>query len=337
MKRRLVRAISFFVALLFIAAAIFLWKFWQDFMYRPFDQGGTVKVYPGEGLHAVSWRLTQMHLIKHPLLFEYLGYLKGANQQLKAGEYAVKPGMTPVELLLKIASGQVLMRNFTMIEGWTFDRLKKALKDDGHLKHILDTLTDAHLLEDLGAEKKSPEGLFFPDTYRYTWGDTDLDLLCRSYQEMEAVLKKEWLGRAPGLPYRSPYEALIMASLIEKETAKNEERSKIAGVLLKRLQLKMRLQVDPSVMYGLRLPKGALLTREDLKKETPYNTYLQAGLPPTPIDNPGLASIVAALHPEMSGDLYYVSRNDGTHQFSKTYAEHLKAVKKWQRVIVSRP
>lgn len=329
MRRRSLPVVIFLVGLLI--AALFLGVSWYRYLQRPLGYSGFVYVHDGESLKQISKRLVNSQVIDSSLYFTFLARLEGVSHQLKVGEYQVLPSMTPVQLLALMVAGHVFPRDFTLVEGWTFSEVKAALLNNPHLKHDLVGLSDKALLRQLGSSYSSPEGVFLPETYRYHWGDSDLSILRRAYQAMQSLLVTAWPLRAKDLPYKRPYDALIMASLIEKETALEAERFRIAGVLVKRLQVKMRLQVDPTVSYGLRLAPGTPLTKRHLRTLTPYNTYRVNGLPPTPIDNPGAASVEAALHPAIGKDLYYVSRGDGSHQFSEDYASHLKAVNKWQR------
>jgi UPF0755 protein len=219
----------------------------------------------------------------------------------------------------------------TLIEGWNIRQVRQAIASHAQLKKDGAALADAELLARIGAVESHPEGLFFPDTYLFSKDSSDLEVLRRAYRMMHKHLAREWEARDPGLPYRSPYEALIMASVIEKETGRASERSAIAGTLVNRLRLGMLLQVDPSVIYGLGAAFDGNLRKRDLVPDGPYNTYTRPGLPPTPIAMPGLASLRAALHPAKTEALYYVSRGDGSSQFSRTLEEHNRAVSKFQR------
>ena len=291
----------------------------------------TIKVPSGTDVHYLAKQLKQAGLLKHSRLFVLLARVNGDARRLKVGEYKITTEMSASDLLANIVAGKVIQRSILFVEGWTFRDLKETLDESSHIKHEIKNLTNAEIMAKLGHPDQHPEGLFFPDTYFFTWGDSDLTILKQAYQRMQAVLTTQWQQRASHLPYKNSYQALIVASLIEKETGLDNERAKVAGVILLRLKKWMRLQVDPTVLYGLGRPYSSTITKQDLALATPYNTYQRYGLPPTPIDMPGEASIAAALHPEMGDVLYYVSRGDGSHQFSATYKEHRQAVEKYLR------
>jgi len=255
----------------------------------------------------------------------------GKSTALKAGAYELTQPLTPVELLDKMARGDVAKAAVQFIEGWTIRDIRAALRQQTMLAHPSETMDDAALLAAIGATESHIEGLFFPDTYFFTPSAPDVDVLRRAYHAQRNKLAAEWQTRAPNLPYRTPYEALIMASIIEKETGDENERARIAAVFINRLNQGMRLQTDPTVIYGLGERFDGNLRREDLLRDTPYNTYTRTGLPPTPIAIPGAASIYAALHPAVSQDLYFVSRGNGRHVFSSTLDAHNRAVKRYQR------
>jgi UPF0755 protein len=230
-----------------------------------------------------------------------------------------------------ITNGDATQTGITFIEGWTFHQMREELNRHEDIQHIGMGLSDVDILRRIGATESFPEGLFFPDTYYFSSGMSDLDILKRAYQAMQQKLGQAWKTRASGLPYASPYQALIMASIVEKETGKTEERPLIAQVFLNRLKLGMRLQTDPTVIYGKGDSFDGNLRKQDLLADTPYNTYTRAGLPPTPIANPGMGAIEAALNPiEGAGYLYFVGKGDGSHSFSKTLAEHNRAVTRYQ-------
>ncbi len=259
-----------------------------------------------------------------------LGRITGQAASIQAGSYRIETGVTPLSLLQKLADGDVIPLTLTFVEGITFADMRAQLEHASGIKQTLKGLSDAEVLVRVGAAEKYPEGLFFPDTYRYAAGTTDLDLLKKSYQTLQKRLNDAWETRTPGLPYKSPYEALIMASIIEKETGRAEERPLIASVFLNRLKLPMRLQTDPTVIYGMGARYDGNIRKNDLTTDTPYNTYTRDGLPPTPIALPGAASIQAALQPAQSDRLYFVAKGDGSHYFSKTLEEHNRAVTKYQ-------
>jgi UPF0755 protein len=262
--------------------------------------------------------------------FELLARVLGKERQVKAGSYEISQPVTPLQLLDKLTRGDVTQAEVRLIEGWTFAQFRAALDAAPFLRHDTAGLSDAQILERLRATETHPEGLFFPDTYLFGKGSSDLAVLRRSYRAMARHLKQEWEGRDPAVPYRTPYDALVMASLIEKETGLAGERDLIGGVLANRLRIGMRLQVDPTVIYGLGASFDGNLKRNHLTEDGPYNTYTRAGLPPTPIAMPGLASIRAAMRPGKTDAMYYVSRKDGSSHFSRTLEEHNRAVARYQ-------
>ncbi|MGH8765607.1 MAG: endolytic transglycosylase MltG [Burkholderiales bacterium] len=264
------------------------------------------------------------------LQFELLARALGRDQSVKAGSYELSVPPTPLELLNKLTQGDVSQAELRFIEGWTFRQLRAALDASAAVKHETQGLSDAQIMARLKATEAHPEGLFFPDTYLFSKGASDLHILGRAYQVMHRHLATEWATRDPAVPYKTPYEALIMASIVEKETGKAAERDLIAGALVNRLRSGMLLQVDPTVIYGLGKTFDGNLKKAHLLADNPYNTYTRAGLPPTPIAAPGLASLRAALRPAKTDALYYVARGDGSSQFSRSLEEHNRAVRKYQ-------
>jgi UPF0755 protein len=264
--------------------------------------------------------------------FEFEALARALRQErgIKAGSYEIAEPVTPSELLDKLTRGDVTQAQVQLIEGWTFAQFRAALDGSPDLKH--DTLgwEDSQILARLQAPEAHPEGLFFPDTYLFGKGSSDLAVLRRAYRAMQRHLKEEWEARGPNVPYQSPYDALIMASIIEKETGKASERDLIGGVLTNRLRIGMRLQADPTIIYGLGSSFDGNLKRSHLVEDGPYNTYTRAGLPPTPIAMPGFASLRSALRPGKTEALYYVSKGDGSSQFSRTLDEHNRAVSRYQ-------
>lgn len=294
------------------------------------DQPFLFEIPLGMSLRTLAQELTALGVLDHPYYFLALAYLRGDAGRVKAGEYEISPGMTPVALLDRVVKNQVYQRSVTLIEGWTLAQLLAALARNDRLVAKLEGTTPEDLMAALGRPDQHPEGRFFPDTYRFTKGTSDLDILGRAAQAMDRVLAEEWWDRAPGLPLESPDQALVLASIIEKETGQAGERPAIAGVFIRRLQLGMRLQTDPTVIYGLGAAFDGDLRRADLTRDTPYNTYTRHGLPPTPIALPGRAALHAALHPEAGDSLYFVARGDGGHWFSATLEEHNQAVRRYQ-------
>ena len=249
---------------------------------------------------------------------------------LKAGEYRLQAGITPTQALDILISGESISHQVTFVEGWQFREWRAALARNEVLVQTLQERGDDEIMALLDPEGRHPEGLFYPDTWHFDRGMSDLDLLRRAYRRMETVLAEEWEQRAEGLPLKTPYEALILASIVEKETGLAEERAAIAGVFTRRLQRGMKLQTDPTVIYGMGERFDGNIRRRDLREDTPYNTYVHKGLPPTPICMPGRAAIHAALHPADGKALYFVARGDGGHVFSATLKEHNAAVRKYQ-------
>lgn len=285
---------------------------------------------PGSSVHHLLLELQNQGYMTHPRFFLLLAYFKGATNKLKTGEYEFDPGTTPGQLLDQMLAGKCILHRFTIVEGWTFQQLINALNNLTTVKHQLKQVSSEQILANLGLPAENPEGLFYPATYYFSAGTKDSDLLKRSYQLLEKKLHSAWKHRAANLPYKTPYQALIAASLVEKETAIAKERPMIAGVIMRRLQARIPLQIDASIIYGLGVHYNGKLSIEDLRKDTPYNTYTRRGLPPTPIASPSLASIVAVLHPDHSQNFYFVAKGDGTHQFSAHLAQHNWAVQRYQ-------
>lgn len=266
-----------------------------------------------------------------PFQFEALARALGRAQQIKAGSYELAASLTPLELLGKLTRGDVTQAEITFVEGWTFRQMRAALDESPNLRHETLGMDQAQIMHALGAPEDRAEGLFFPDTYLFDKGASDMSVLRRAYHAMQRHLAEEWAKREPGLPYQNPYQALIMASLVEKETGRATDRAMIAGVLVNRLRAGMLLQVDPTVIYGMGASYDGKLRKKDLATDGPYNTYTRAGLPPTPIAMPGRASLRAALEPAKTDDYYYVARGDGTSVFSRTLEQHNRAVQTYQR------
>lgn len=288
------------------------------------------EVAPGVRLRAAARDIEIAGVAVGAWRFELLARALGRADDIKAGSYELDAAVTPLGLLDKLTRGDVTQVELKVIEGWTFSQMRAALDAHPSLRHDTLGLTDAAVLEKLGATEAHPEGLFFPDTYLFQKGSSDLRILRRAHGAMRRHLDAEWRQRAPELPYRTPYEALVMASIIEKETGRASERELIAGVLVNRLSRGMLLQVDPSVIYGLGERFDGNLKKIHLLTDAPYNTYTRKGLPPTPIALPGLASLRAALQPARTNALYYVARGDGTSAFSRSLEEHNRAVRKYQ-------
>ena len=298
----------------------------------------TVSKYPveveiprGAGFRAAMVELERSGVTMRRYEFELLARAAGKVRDVKAGSYEISQPVTPSQLLDKLTRGDVTQAEVRLIEGWTFAQFRAALDASPDLRHDTRGLDDAQVLARLQAAETHPEGLFFPDTYLFGKGSSDLAVLRRSYRAMQRHLKEEWEARdTRAVPYRTPYEALTMASIIEKETGQAGERDQIGGVLVNRLRIGMRLQVDPTIIYGLGMTFDGNLKRSHLAEDGPYNTYTRAGLPPTPIAMPGLASLRSAMRPARTDAMYYVSRNDGTSHFSRTLEEHNRAVARYQ-------
>lgn len=294
------------------------------------EKGMDLVVEPGMSLRAVAQELADKQALRTPYYLMLLGRIEQKSHRIQAGEYRITEGTTPPALLDMLIAGRVQLHSFTIVEGWTFAQLRDALARDPTLKRTLSELDDDSVMERLGHPGEHPEGRFLPETYHFPRGTTDAEFLQRAYGAMAQRLEEEWQGRADDLPLKSPYEALILASIVEKESAVASERTRIAGVFVRRLQQNMRLQTDPTVIYGMGDRYQGNIRRSDLRRDTPYNTYTRAGLPPTPIAMPSAESLHAALHPADGDDLFFVSKGDGTHVFSSNLNEHNRAVIKYQ-------
>jgi UPF0755 protein len=290
-----------------------------------------VEIAPGAGFRAAVAQLERAGVKVRPWHFEALARALGRTRDIKAGNYQIVQPMTPADLLAMLTRGDVTLAELRLIEGWTFQQFRSAVDASPDLRHDSSGLEDAEILKRIQAEEGHPEGLFFPDTYLFHRGSSDLAVYRRAYRALKRHLQAEWDARGKDVPYRGPYEALVMASIIEKETGRAAEREQIGGVLVNRLRIGMRLQADPTVIYGLGNTFDGNLRKIHLLEDGPYNTYTRVGLPPTPIAMPGLASLRAAVRPIKTEALYYVSRGDGTSQFSRTIDEHNRAVSKFQR------
>jgi len=327
------KAIVVVIGLLVASALAGVWG--AHYVYAPLAFSGEIREFEierGATLRTVARDLSAAGVIPDPWRFEALGRMLGRQSALKAGSYQLEARWSPLELLDGI-TGKAPLRldRVVLVEGWTFRQIRAAV--DGHqsLRHDSASLRDEEVLFRVGLSQRHPEGLFFPDTYHFAKGTSDLAVLRRAALRMQEVLEQQWAERHEDLPLSEPYQALILASIIEKETGRESDRPMIAAVLVNRLRKGMRLQVDPSVIYGLGDAFDGNLRRRDLEKESPYNTYLYAGLPPTPIAVPGLASIAAAVKPARSSALYFVARGDGSSQFSDSLPEHNRAVNRYQR------
>ncbi len=314
----------------FVLLAILLYRtVLQSFELPP--QGYRLKVPRGSSWIHVAEQLAEQGFITSAMSLRVWLMLRPGEEVLRSGVFVLRPPMTLDQLVQRLAEAPDGTQPLVLIEGERFKDLRKKLEGREDVRQAMSSLTDAEILAAIGAEEKHPEGLFAPNTYVIEEGERDLDILRRLYQRQKRILAEEWAGRQSGLPYNNAYEALIMASIIEKETGVAEERAQIAGVFVRRLQVGMRLQTDPTVIYGVGERYKGDITRAHLREDTPYNTYRRAGLPPTPIANPGRAAIHAALHPAEGDALFFVATGDGRHIFSATLAEHNRAVNRYQR------
>ena len=333
MLYRLFKRILFWGLLITVIATSILVVQFQRFQHETVSIPASNRIFTiksGSNIKSIAQQLSIENIIEDPWLFILLAKIKGVETRVRAGEYLLKETQSPADLLELFTVGQSIQYSFTIIEGWTFREMLREMQIHSPLSYTLKDKTNAEIMAILGYPGQHPEGMFFPDTYRFPKHTSDIKFLQRAYQLMQTRLQHEWQNRAPDLPITSSYEALILASIIEKETAVASERPLIASVFIQRLNKNMRLQTDPTIIYGLGESFDGDIRFRDLKKDTPYNTYLHAGLTPTPIALPGLEAIHAALHPEKSDALYFVARGDGTHQFSNTLEAHNKAVRKYQ-------
>jgi len=332
------RALLLLVMLVMLVMAAGLFYGWADFerfSRTPLNvpaQGDSVDISRGSSFKDIVGELRQRRLTNAaPLYWRLLAEQMRVAARLHAGEYALEHGITPRQLLANMAAGKVLQRKFTIVDGWTFNELRQALARAEKLKHESAGLDDTAIMQKIGAAGEAPEGRFLPETYAYVKGDSDLDILRRAHEAMVKTLAALWPGRDKDLPLATPYDALILASIIEKETGRADERAQIAGVFVRRLQDHMLLQTDPSVIYGMGARYTGKIHKSDLTTDTPYNTYTRPGLPPTPIALPGKPALEAALHPAAGDALYFVARGDGHHVFANTLEEHNRNVDCYQR------
>lgn len=284
---------------------------------------------PGTSSKQLAYDLHQRGILAYPRFFNLISRFQGSARNLQAGGYRITSGMTAHQLLRNMRQGDVTIETLTIVEGWTVKRLLEVMAQNKYITHTLTGLTPAEVAKRLDLKYTNPEGWFLPDTYQFAWGTTDVALLTQANQMMQLTLAQEWQNRAPGLAYKTPYQALIVASMVVKEAAIPNEESMIAAVILQRLKIGMKLQIDPTVIYGMGDKYQGNITLRDLRQPTPYNTYAHYGLPPTPISLPGQASIYAALHPVTGKYLYFVAKGDGSHVFSATLKEQDAAIKKY--------
>ena len=323
------RLVALLVLALLAGAAAYAWVTRHPLPLP--EQPYAFTVRSGESLRAVARELTRAGVLRADWTLVALARIEGVDRTIKAGNYELPAGTTLSGLLAKLTQGEASQTSFTIVEGWSWRDLREALRmEPDVVKTVLD-LPEPEMLRAIGAERAQAEGWFFPDTYFFVAGTTDASLLARAHRAMVKRLESAWESRAPGLPISSPYEALVLASIVEKETGHAADRPLIASVLENRIQQGMRLQADPTVIYGMADRFDGNLTRRDLDTDTAYNTYLRDGLPPTPIALPGQAAIDAVLHPPATPYLYFVSRGDGSSEFSANLADHNRAVAKYQK------
>lgn len=309
-----------------MAAAFWYWS------VRPVQLGAEqvdFQVELGARPRTVAMAMRQAGIDINTEAFVVLARLTGRDTLIKAGAYEAVQGDTPDILLQRMANGDMTQTSQVLVEGWTYQRIRQVLRENTHIKQTLGSMTDAQLLDRLGSSELSPEGLFYPDTYVFVPGTSDFDILRRAYQAQQKLLASLWEQRDPDLPLATPYQALILASIIEKETGHSADRARVAGVFVNRLRLGMPLQTDPTVIYGMGDAYQGRIRKKDLTTDTPWNTYTRGGLPPTPIASSGKAALFAALHPEKNNYLYFVSRGDGTSEFSESLGTHNRAVSKY--------
>ena len=329
-SRRLLKALFVLSLLAAVALGGWFWVRYQGFADAPIALAGTERILvveSGDGFRDILRKLRGLGVVEgHDLEWKALAHEMQVVTRLQVGEYTIRHGITPRELLAKLESGKVIQQRFTIVEGWNLRELRAALAKDPTLGQTLADTPDDGLMAALGRDDAHPEGRFLPETYHYTRGMSDRDLLARAALAMDKALADAWAMRSPDSPLKSPDELLVLASIVEKETGKASERAEIAGVFTRRLVKGMLLQTDPTVIYGMGSAYDGNIRRKDLETDTPYNTYTRAGLPPTPIALPGRAALVAAAQPADGDTLYFVSRGDGSHVFSATLAEHNRAV-----------
>jgi len=290
-----------------------------------------LSIEPGTPPREIAQAWVQAGVQASPLLLYEWFRWSGQSRKIRAGSYEISPGVTPMVLLNKMVRGDETLAVVRLIEGWTFRQFRAELAKADSLKPSTASLSDEQLMQAIGAPGVAPEGRFHPDTYAYSKGSGDLAVLKRAYRAMQKRLDAAWQQRAPDSPLQSPDDALVLASIVEKETGVGADRGRVAGVFANRLRIGMPLQTDPTVIYGLGASFDGNLRKRDLLADTPYNTYTRAGLPPTPIAMPGNAALLAAVHPEATTALYFVSRGDGSSEFSDTLADHNRAVNRYQR------
>ena len=322
---------SFFLLAILIASIASAAWWWANEPITLRSATVDFRITPGASLRSAALQMQEAGVGIEPSLLSWLARFKHAETMIKAGSYAVTQGITPLQLLAKLTRGEVTQAELMLPEGWAFRQWRARIDRHPDLKHETVNLSETELISKLGISAPHIEGQLFPDTYLFDKQSSDIELYARAYRAMQRKIDAAWAQRAPGLPYKTPYEALIMASIVEKETGRESDRPMVAAVFVNRLRSGMLLQTDPTVIYGLGETFDGNLRKRHLQTDTPYNTYTRSGLPPSPIAMPGVASLQAALNPANSDALYFVARGDGTSQFSRTLEEHNRAVNKYQR------
>lgn len=336
----MIKKITLFLLLLAVTAAagyVYVTKKVEQYVTQPVQvkQEYIFTLKPGSSFNRVLAELTEQGLINSSEVTKLVRRFHPELTQLKAGTYLIEPGLNLTQVLELFKSGKEHQFSITFVEGSTFKEWREALIQASHLEHKITGLSESEIAKQLGLEQEKLEGLMLAETYHYTFGTSDLDILKRASSKLQQILEQQWEQRQDKLPLKTPYEALILASIIEKETAVEEERERVASVFVNRLNKRMRLQTDPTVIYGMGDKYDGNIRKKDLRTPTPYNTYVISGLPPTPIAMPGEASITAALNPEDSTYLYFVASGKGGHVFSKSLAEHNRAVRAYLKQLRS--
>ena len=328
-----IKKVTYSASLISLLILIWVWSSYSNALEETLTiKNGNLdySIKSGSSLSSVIFDLANKNILKNPRYLIWYARLNGLSSKMKTGDYRLTNNTTAQSFLDDIFSGKVIQFSLTIIEGWSFKQMLEAINNHPHIKNTITNDSKEEIMLKLGLGDIHYEGQFLPDTYNFPKDLTDIEFLKRAHISLQSVLKEEWGNRAVGLPYKNSYEALTMASIVEKETGKASERKQIAGVFVRRINKRMRLQTDPTVIYGMGEKYKGNIRKKDLQRDTPYNTYRRHGLPPTPIALPGRDAINAALHPQDGDTLYFVSRGDGSHQFSATLKEHNKAVIKYQ-------
>lgn len=346
---RVIFKVIVFVLILFIAASTWVWRDFQSALNSEVITEGPllIQIDKGDSFNQIIEKLLSQNVKIEPFWFKVIAVQNNAFKKLKTGEYELSHGLTMPEILALFVQGKTKQYTITFPEGWNFKEVLKEIENNPNLEHTINNINHEKLMTQLESDPEplypeistehfpkvlqSPEGAFFPDTYFFEKHTTDISILKRAHKKMQSILKQEWAEKTDNLPFNTAYEALILASIVEKETAQPTERPLIAGVFIRRLEAGMLLQTDPTVIYGMGESYQGNISYKDLKTTTPYNTYVIKGLPPTPIAMPGRDAINAVLHPDTTNNLYFVARGDGTHQFSANLNDHNQAVDNFQR------